>query len=162
MTEQWKDIPNYEGAYMVSSSGKVKSARTNSLLSLHIRGKGYLGASLRGKTFLVHRLVAMAFLPNPENHKTVNHKDGNRSNNYLSNLEWASYKENNEHGIKRNAWYGENRDNSKLDWMRVLTIRTFKGRKGFMQRYFSSLYGVSEKAIQQVNNETTWKFRGSE
>lgn len=114
--EVWKEIPGYEGYYEVSSHGKVRSC-TRTLWN----GKGYhkvLGAkkALRKKKngyfdldltkngiitkFLIHRLVAMVFLPNPYNRPVVNHLDGDPSNNCLSNLEWATYSENTIHAWK--------------------------------------------------------------
>lgn len=114
--EQWKDVVGYEGYYEVSDHGNVRSldkeVRTNirHVKSRIIKGKvlkpykknhGYYAVSLSkdGKWFTteIHRLVAKAFLPNPMNKKVVNHKDGNKLNNHIDNLEWTSYKENHWH-----------------------------------------------------------------
>lgn len=89
--EIWKDIPNYEGIYQVSNLGNVKNKTKNR--KLHLRKDGYLDIPLckNGKTkyYLVHRLVAMAFINNPNNYKEVNHKDENKQNNNVNNLEWC-------------------------------------------------------------------------
>lgn len=118
MEEKWKDIEGYEDIYEVSSKGRVKTKEGKTTYS-DLHGKrtwkarvlkqktdkdGYKRVTLwknkRGKDFLVHRLVATAFLSNPESKPTVNHIDGNPSNNYLNNIEWATYRENLLHAFK--------------------------------------------------------------
>jgi len=98
--EVWKTIENYDN-YEVSNLGKVRNKITQRILKHSCRG-GYqvVGLSKQGttgKTTTVHRLVALAFIPNPENKAQVNHIDKNRSNNVVSNLEWNSALENNIH-----------------------------------------------------------------
>ena len=105
--ETWKTIAGYEGLYQVSNLGRVKSLNYNHtgieriLMSRKNRG-GYLYVNLHKdghyKTITVHRLVATAFIPNPNNMKTVNHKDEVKTNNVASNLEWMSQKDNNNYG----------------------------------------------------------------
>lgn len=116
MTEVWKDIPGYEGRYAISNFGrvktydrKVKSPVRNShemkertvkgqILKPEIANNGYLYVCLwkEGKKSkaTVHRLVAQAFIPNPDNKPCVNHKDYNRQNPCATNLEWVTHKEN--------------------------------------------------------------------
>lgn len=103
MQEVWKQIPDFNGKYEVSNLGRVrsyfygKSPRLRSLSNLH----GYKGVVLcRNKKEhlrLVHRLVAQAFIPNPENKSDVNHIDGDKTNNCVKNLEWCTPHENNIH-----------------------------------------------------------------
>ena len=111
--EIWKDVVGYEGLYQVSNLGRVKSVDrykdnhgTKQLVKEKIKTtrkdkQGYLLLDLyknnKKKTVRVHRLVAMAFIPNPQNKETVNHIDGNKENNTVENLEWATQKEQNEH-----------------------------------------------------------------
>jgi len=119
--EIWKDIPGYEGLYQVSNLGRVRSLNYHRsgqvrVLSLGKLNKGYLGVGLckngKMKTYKVHRLVAIAFIPNPLNLPEVNHKDENKENNFVwvnedgtidlekSNLEWVTAKQNSNHGSR--------------------------------------------------------------
>ena len=115
MIEVWKDIDGFEGLYQVSNYGRVKSLeRTVTYSSGNVHwypervlvpvdaGNGYLRVSLsinnKYKSHLIHRLVAKAFVENPDNLPCVNHKDENQSNNHIDNLEWCSYKYNSNYG----------------------------------------------------------------
>lgn len=94
MEEIWKDIEGYEGLYQVSNMGRVKSVRKNIILKNSIARNGYKRVHLyknkKGKHFQIHRLVANAFIPNPDNLPQVNHKDENKLNNCADNLEWCT------------------------------------------------------------------------
>ena len=102
MQEIWKDIKGYEGLYQVSNLGNVYSIKNNKLLKLHISHKGYVVVCLyknnKQHTQQIHRLIAQAFIPNPNNLPCVNHKDENPGNNDFRNLEWCTYKYNNNYG----------------------------------------------------------------
>lgn len=116
--EVWKDIPGYEGLYQVSNTGKIKRLARfkynpmckdskqlipEKILKSGIR-TGYCVVPLLKdgvrKTYSVHRIVAHVFIPNPENKRTVNHKDGNKTNNNVDNLEWNTDSENLMHAIE--------------------------------------------------------------
>lgn len=98
---QIKDIPGWEGLYACDTKGQVYSYRSNKFLSPSKNKRGYLHIILskdkKRYDYRVQRLVAMTFLDNPENKEQVNHIDGNKLNNYLSNLEWVTAEENIKH-----------------------------------------------------------------
>lgn len=104
MIEEWKDIKGYEGLYQVSNLGRVYSNKSNKLLKSRLDRGGYSYLNLYNngisKWYKIHRLVAIAFIPNPENKLTVNHIDEDKTNNVVSNLEWATMKEQNNHGTR--------------------------------------------------------------
>ena len=106
MLEIWRDIKNYEGIYEVSNLGRIKSISRNGTIKENrilkpnkVMGYSQVGLQKYGtrKYKKIHRLVAEAFIPNPENKKEVNHKDGNKANNCVDNLEWVTTSENQLH-----------------------------------------------------------------
>lgn len=126
--EEWRNIKGFEGCYMVSNLGRVKRIgfyrnqsstweHEEKILKAGDNGRGYLfvNLSMNNKQYhrYVHRLVAEAFIPNPENKATVNHIDCNRHNNNVKNLEWATYRENNDYALKVMREQGENKRNNK-------------------------------------------------
>lgn len=114
MQEIWKDVKCYEGYYQVSNLGRIRSLNRKVFKSKHqieLKGKilnltqnnsGYFGVNLcvnnKRKKFLIHRLVAISFIPNPNNFDCINHKDEDKSNNCIDNLEWCNHKYNNNYG----------------------------------------------------------------
>lgn len=122
--EKWKDVVGYEGSYQVSNLGRVKSVeryRDNhgkpqiiheKIKNTRMKNSGYLITDLyknnKQKTVMIHRVVASAFLPVEEGKETVNHKDGNKLNNNVENLEWSSFSEQNKHFYKKELKSKEN------------------------------------------------------
>lgn len=95
MLEEYKIINEFENSkFAISNFGNIKNILTGKIKNIYDNGHGYKSVSVYGKLFYIHRLVAKYFLDNPENKKEVNHKDGVRSNNNLSNLEWCTTSEN--------------------------------------------------------------------
>lgn len=114
--EIWKDIPGYEGLYQASSYGRIKSLSRevrgkdsragamfskDRILKTHIKPSGHLGIHLTKNRvavrYNVHRLIAITFLPNPDNLPVINHIDGDPGNNKIDNLEWCTQKHNIKH-----------------------------------------------------------------
>lgn len=138
MEEIWKDIKDYEGLYQVSSFGRVKSFYTNRILKGSKHPQGYLTVTLckdsTKYTKKIHRLVAQAFIPNPEHKSEINHIDEDKTNNSVNNLEWSTRKENINHGTR-------NERVSKIKSIPIIAtnLKTGKSRE---------FYGTSECARQ--------------
>lgn len=105
----WTAIPNYEGLYEINTKGEIRSlhnrySNETVILKQGVGSKGYKNVTLckngHQTTFNVHRLVALVFLPNPDSLPCINHKDEDKTNNDVSNLEWCSYYQNNVYGSR--------------------------------------------------------------
>ena len=150
----WKDIRNYEN-YQISDCGKVRSNFISKDKSKYKEIKlqnnnGYKLVQLNNKDsklmFRVHRLVAEAFIPNPENKRTVNHKDGDKSNNSVNNLEWATHSENNKHAFDKNL--KENKKTyTKKDEMEIIRLK----KEGFKIKEIKEILNhIATIGIQRV------------
>lgn len=106
MDEEWLPVPNYEDRYEVSSLGRVRSRchHEERILKQETHYRGYLRIMLSRKQtkerFFMHRLIASVFLPNPDNLAYVNHKDRDKTNNTVANLEWISPSDNTKHWME--------------------------------------------------------------
>lgn len=132
MTDEiWRDIDGYEGLYQVSNFGRVKrfyKTKPPRILKQSISQNGYPNVNLckdnSRQLQLVHRLVATAFIPNPDGKPQINHRDGDKRNNHAGNLEWCTAKENQQHSIKNGLRkIGSEHRDAKLSKEEVLYIR---------------------------------------
>lgn len=174
MIEIWKDVKGFDGFYQVSNLGRVKSVsrkigncfRKEKIRSLSLTKDGYvkLRLSYCGKdvTKRVHRLVAEAFIPNPENKETVNHKDGNKLNNCIYNLEWADRSEQMYHAYKhslKKSERGTENAQSKLTVEQIKEIRKTYVR--YSRKYgtiaLADKYGVTNRVIGLIVKNLSYK-----
>lgn len=175
--EVWKPIKDYEGLYEVSSLGRirsldkvVRSGIKNSVFRT-IKGRilkpredkyGYacitLSKNLKTKNYFIHRLVAISFIPNPENKKQVNHKNGVKCCNVLSNLEWNTLSENRQHaydsGLQK-APNGEGHYKSIFSKEDVLDIRRIGRTKTLTE--IAKIYNVDFRNISNILLYKTYK-----
>lgn len=150
--------------YEITSDGKCYSFHSGKkkLISLTLRSKGYLGFTWYSngirKSALIHRLVAQKYIPNPDNKPEVNHKDGNKKNNDVSNLEWCTSLENNRHavetGLRNNK--GENHVNSKLTNEIVSEIRNKYIPRIYSTHKLAKEYGISQRLVLNIVTNKCW------
>jgi hypothetical protein len=188
MKEVFKDIPNYEGLYQVSNYGRVKGLerkvirsrnpvtfRTNKgrIIKPTTNQSGYLYIGLckdgKLKVYILHRLIALTFIPNPNNKETINHINGIKSDNNINNLEWNTVSENHKHAYKtglrdsshllgeNGCCTGEKNTNSKLKAFEVKQIKDLLKLKRFTQTEIANLYKIGKTAISDIVNNKRWK-----
>jgi hypothetical protein len=160
----FKRIKNFPD-YYVNEQGVVLSFKRNKSLKLKpcISSNGYLKVNLyndRGrKTISLHRLIAENFIDNEDNKECINHKDGNKLNNQIENLEWCTYTENNHHAIENNLSRfakGENNGSAKLRKEDVLKIIDIKNQTKWSNEKISKIYNVNRKTIGNILRGVTW------
>jgi hypothetical protein len=167
--EIWKDIKEYEGLYKISSWGNVKSfhkSKKGKILSTCLRNT-YVSLQLsknrKKKNFDIHRLVGIHFIPNPFNKSQINHKNGNKENNYYEDLEWMTYEENIDHAFKNNL---HNKPRKKVYCPELneefLSLRKASKKIGIKHQYISECCkGKRKSAGEHPNNKNiklTWKY----
>ena len=144
MEELWKDIPGYEGLYQVSNLGQVRSLnyakkKGNIKLLKSRKSSGYIRVTLvkhgKHKCFFVHRLVALCFIENPLNYPIINHKDENKENNRVDNLEWCSFWYNTNYG-SRNEKVAEKLRKHEEKWV---AVNCYNLQGNFIKYYRSML-----------------------
>lgn len=164
----WKPIKTYEGYYEVSNTGLVKSLkrdigmgsrRENRLLTVYDkRGYSQVALSKDGNTkyLIVHRLVAEAFIPNPNNYPQVNHIDGDKNNNLVSNLEWCDQSQNMVHARKNKLMGGEKTNTAKLTERDIVAIRYLYPKVN--KRELSKAFNIGESTIGKIIKKEYWKY----
>lgn len=160
--EIWKQIPNYHH-YEASNLGRIRSLRFNRIKPMKptVIQRNYRQVNLRsdnkGKQLLVHRLIALTFIPNTDGKLEVNHLDGDKSNNNVSNLEWSSNRENIAHAVDSGIRpRGENHYRSKLKRQDIIAIRAAyeSGQETYKQ--LAARFCVSPATIGSVVNGEHW------
>lgn len=178
--EIWKDIVGYEGMYQVSNFGNVRSVEREieqldrmgnpckmvykgRVLKPSKRKNGYLCATFSKNNLLhrenIHRIVAKTFIPNPDNKPQVNHKDSNKENNRVDNLEWVDNSGNQKHAFKyggQKSLRGENAPWAKLTDEIVLEIRTRHAKGDISYRQLSIEYGLSREYTRRLVLGLNW------
>lgn len=148
--EIWKDVPGFDGDYKASTRGRIKSFKGNTpiIMSLHTNkrtGYVYVGLCKDGEvhTTTVHRVVAETFIPNPDNLPCINHKDENKENNYIENLEWCSY--------QYNLTYGTHTERAK-------ETRKARGSDKFLYKYSIENRDYINKRIKETQGKRVAKI----
>jgi len=156
--ETWVTIPDFPD-YKVSDRGNILNINSGRILKpgLYTYKKVYLYKKGRPYMRYVHRLVAQSFIPNPEGKKEVNHKDFDKHNNHVSNLEWVSYSENNAHAIERVR--GSMKGLAcKLKESDVISIRRLLDEGVLLQKEIAALYGVTGTTVGDIKQRRSWSW----
>jgi hypothetical protein len=167
MDELWVTLDNTDGRYSVSNFGNVRANWSDvPQRNLTVRKKidkqtslkpwlhttGYMRIGLgRNKFFYIHRLVAQYFLQNPENLPQVDHIDGDRTNNCVTNLRWVSVKQNSRYGGERHGWSSQKAASQKrrIHDKKVAEYRSLI-EKGYSLRYVAWLFGTSHSSVKRA------------
>ena len=167
MTNQnWYPIKNFEDRYLINKNGQVKSLKpfrgSNPIILKGSCPKGYLLVTLQDvskkikKVRSIHRLLAETFIPNPNNYPVINHKDGNKLNNSLDNLEWCTVSHNNLHAYKNGlnkAVNGEKHYRHILKEGDIADIRN----SSKTNKELSDIYSVDASTISHIRRYKRWK-----
>lgn len=160
--EEWRPVVGSDGFFEVSNFGNIRRAKDKNLVCLETR-LGYFRAPLTRQgsrtRFDVHRAVALAFIPNPQGKETVNHKDSDKKNNHVSNLEWATDRENQNHAIENRLHRDEERHwNHKLTKAQVQKIKKIKQESYRHRQLVAQRFGVTQSTIYAIWIGKTWKY----
>jgi len=175
--EVWKDIPGYEGIYQASNQGRIRSIdrfitnrykqlqpRKGAMMSVSLHRQGYgrvlLTKDRKSKTVFIHRLIALTFIPNPQEKKEVNHKNGIKMDNTVDNLEWCTPSENVKHAHRTGLLttiMGEKHYKSKLSEEDVKKIRHDYAMGHTSHKKLAKEYNLNQKSIWAILHRTSWK-----
>lgn len=159
MTEQWKQITK-EPRYEISTLGRVRNIETEHIKSLRLDQGGYERVTLypSGKTYHIHRLIALEFIPNPLSKDEVNHKDNIRHNNLIENLEWTTKSENSIHRIKTGIVInidGSKNPQSKLTEKQAYDIKYNHHELSNVK--VAKMYPISANTVRRIRKHELWK-----
>lgn len=164
--EQWKNIVKFE-KYSVSNTGKIKNNDSDKILKQRLNKSGYMQVSVKpngrqgkSKTFRIHRVLAVAWIPNPNDLPQVNHKDGIKTNNTISNLEWVTHQQNIRHAFDNNLVpikRGVDTSSAVLTDELVRCIREEYSNGGVTLRQLGVKYGVAHNTLSCVVTRNSWK-----
>lgn len=150
--------------YYVTEDGNIYSDKTKRMVAQRMNPRGYcvVNLSINGKckTFEVHRLVALAYIPNSNNLPVINHKNGIKTDNRVENLEWVTCKGNLMHAIKNGLWKpakGKDTCHGRFEVSDVLRIRELK-EQGIPTRKIAKMFNVSQGAIVQITLRHTYAW----
>ena len=162
--ENWKDLKDYEDRYLISDSGNIISKKyKGKYLKPYINNNGYKSVTITNgikyKNCRIHKLVALTFIPNPENKPWINHKDGNKLNNHVSNLEWCTPKENVIHALQTglSIKHGIYSGTAVLTDEKVIEIHNFLKNKIHSIEELSIIYNTSITNIRSIAKVESWK-----
>ena len=159
---EWREVPDYEDRYLCSDHGDVFSLSHNKIKGKRLSNNGYLRVNLYKKckqeTALVHSVVARTFLGKRAEGMQINHKDGNKTNNHVSNLEYVTHKENSDHAIRTGLCnsVGENNANSKLVEQDVIDIYSMAQSGRFTQQQIADKYNIVQVAVSDIVTGKRW------
>jgi hypothetical protein len=161
--EIWKDIKGYEGLYQISNYGNIKRIKSRGrFLKGSVTNKGYrmvvLTKEKKERRIFVHRIIAQAFIPNPDNYPIVNHKNAQKEDNSISNLEWTTIALNNKHAgsLGLMSRRGEKHYRSKLNNNQVREIRQLYKLGKVEQKDLAEIYKVSTSTIGNIITRYRW------
>lgn len=163
MEEIWKQINNYEGRYLISNYGEIYSILSNKILKPQRNGHGYLHIGLYNKmcryhTLLIHSLVATHFISMRKPFMQINHKDGNKENNCVCNLEYCTAKHNTQHAISIGLRKtGELHGRSKLTEKDVRDIRRKYKWNTYTMQMICDEYKITLSPLYSILKRKTWK-----
>lgn len=158
MNNQIRTIPIFGGAYEAAENGIIYSLKRRERHALigKVCASGYrmvvITIERKKQYHNVHRLIAMAFLPNPNNCREVNHKDGNKLNNSVENLEWVTTRQNQLHAITSGL-----RPSLKLDFEKAKEIRRLYASGKYTQTKLAEIFGVKKTQIGYIIQSKRWK-----
>ncbi len=156
--EIWKPVDGYKGIYEISNLGRIRKCN---ILKTSLR-KGYPSLSLsiggKKKGITIHRLVAKAFVPNPNGEENVNHINGKKRDSRATNLEWCSHGYNLIHARETGLinTFGENHPSAKLTWKKVKEIRSLCKIGKETQVKIAKKFGVTSATISAIKNGYIW------